>query len=60
VIVDPAPAPAAVAHPKRLRRQRRVGEGSIELEISGVTVRVERGADANTVAAVIRALKAEA
>lgn len=59
VIVDPAPAPA-VPHPKRLRRQRRAGEGSIELEISGITVRVERGADANTVAAVIRALKAEA
>jgi len=60
VIVDPAPAPAAVPHPQRLRRQRRAGEGSIELEISGVTVRVERGADADTVAAVIRALKAEA
>jgi transposase len=61
VIVEPAPAPASAAlHPKRLRRWRRAGEGGIELEISGVTVRVERGADANTVAAVIRALKAEA
>jgi transposase len=59
VIVEPAPAPAAVPHPKRLRRHRR-GEGSIELEISGVTVRVERGADADTIVAVIRALKAEA
>ena len=60
VIVGAAPVPAAAAHRKRLHRQRRAGEGSIELEISGVTVRVERGADANTVAAVIRALKAEA
>src|SRR3569832_1953272 len=59
VIVDP-PTPSAVPRPKRLRRQRGAGDGSIELEISGVTVRVERGADANTVAAVIRALKAEA
>ena len=59
VIVGAAPVPAA-AHRKRLHRQRRAGEGSIELEISGVTVRVERGADANTLAAVIRALKAEA
>ena len=59
VIVDPASAPA-VPQPKRLHRQRRGGEGSIELEISGITVRVARGADANTVAAVIRALKAEA
>jgi transposase len=30
----------------------------IELEIDGVSVRVGRGADARTVAAVIRALKA--
>ena len=60
VIVDAAPAPAAAPHPERLRRQRRAGEGRIELEISGVTVRIERGADADTVAAVIRALKAEA
>src|SRR5689334_13054552 len=52
VIVDPAPA--TVPGPKRLRRHRRSGEGSIELEIGGVTVRVERGADANTIAAVIR------
>jgi transposase len=59
VIVDP-PTPSAVPRPKRLRRQRGAGDGSIELEISGVTVRVERGADANTVTAVIRALKAEA
>lgn len=63
VIVEPAPASAsAVSHPKRLRprRRRRAGEGGIELEISGVTVRVERGADSGMVAAVIRALKAEA
>ena len=34
--------------------------GIIEVEIGGVTVRVSRGADARTVAAVIRALKASA
>jgi transposase len=44
--------------PKRLRsRGSRGGDGGISLEIGGVTVRVERGADAKTVAAVIRALK---
>ena len=60
VIMAPAPAPGAVGHPKRLRQPRHAGDGSIALEIGGVTVRVERGADANTIAAVIRALKAEA
>ena len=45
------------------RKPRRVGRagdaaGIIEMEIGGVTVRVGRGAEAKTVAAVIRALKA--
>lgn len=59
VIVEPASAPPALAasRPKRMRG-RPGGEGSIELEIGGVAVRVERGADTETVAAVIRALKA--
>jgi transposase len=34
------------------------GGGNIEVEMGGVTMRVGRGADARTVAAVIRALKA--
>jgi transposase len=33
-------------------------EGDIELEIEGVVVRVRRGAETKTVAAVIKALKA--
>ena len=45
------------------RKPRRVGRASggsgiIEMEIGGVMVRVGRGAEAKTVAAVIRALKA--
>ena len=57
VLIEPVPAPIA-PRPKRLRRRdRRGGDGGIKLEIGGVTVRVERGADAKTVAAVIRALK---
>jgi transposase len=45
------------------RRRRRADKvhavsGMIEMEIDGVSVRVGRGADARTVAAVIRALKA--
>ena len=34
--------------------------GIIEIELAGVTVRVGRGADAKTVATVLRALKAGA
>jgi transposase len=45
------------------RRGRKAAQGAdtvgmIEMEIDGVAVRVGRGADAKTVAAVIRALKA--
>jgi transposase len=58
VVEEPAPAPV-----RRQRRPRRASRsvdatGLIELEIGGVTVRVGRGADAKTVAAVIHALKA--
>lgn len=61
VVIEPAPPPSPAAptqhHTKRPRRRSR--GGGIELEIDGVVVRVERGADAKTVAAVIGALKAE-
>ncbi len=43
---------------KRMRQVDRTS-GSIEVEIDGVTVRIGRGAEAKTVAAVLRALKAE-
>lgn len=42
---------------KRARKVAHVS-GTIEVEIDGVSVRIGRGADAKTVAAVIRALKA--
>ncbi len=58
VVVEPAPETAAAARsqdkPKKARRTR---PGGIELEIDGMVVRVERGAEARTVAAVIQALK---
>ncbi len=67
-IVDPEPAvsfvPAVVeaADPEKADRARprpaRTGRGDIELEFEGVVVRVRRGAEAKTVAAVIKALKA--
>ena len=44
---------------RRMRRGKvEAGAGTIEVEISGVTVRVGRGADAKTLMAVMRALKA--
>jgi transposase len=67
-IVDPEPAvsfvPAVVeaVDPEKVERARprpaRTGRGDIELEFEGVVVRVRRGAEAKTVAAVIKALKA--
>jgi transposase len=64
---EPLLVPAVVEtlppEPPPKRRRRRAGKshpvsGMIEMEIDGVSVRVGRGADARTVAAVIRALKA--
>ena len=48
---------------RRSRRPMRQADrscGIIEIELDGVTVRVGRGADAKTVATVLRALKADA
>ncbi len=61
-VID-TPSPPSAPRRQRTRCRRKVAEfvesrGMIELEIDGVAVRVGRGADAETVAAVIRALKA--
>jgi transposase len=60
---EPLFAPVVVETPVRepappRRKARRARHDGIELEIDGVTVRVGGGAQAKTVAAVIRALKA--
>jgi transposase len=54
-----APLPALAGRSRERKRARRADgiPGIIELEIDGVMVRVGRGAEAKTVAAVIRALK---
>jgi transposase len=57
VVPAPKPEPAGKQQPQRKRKAAR-DAGVIELEIDGVAMRVGRGADAKTVAAVIRALKA--
>lgn len=57
VLIEPVPAPISPRPKRSRRRSRHSGDGGIKLEIGGVIVRVERGAEAETVAAVIRALK---
>ncbi|ESY15335.1 insertion sequence protein [Mesorhizobium sp. LNJC394B00] len=53
-----AAEPVARHPPKQRKRQATRDAGMIELEIDGVAMRVGRGADTKTVAAVIRARKA--
>ena len=58
VVAAPTSEPAG-KHPGRPRKRKTVRDaGVIELEIDGIAMRVGRGADARTVAAVIHALKA--
>ena len=57
VVAAPMSEPAARRATTRKRKAAR-DAGVIELEIDGVAMRVGRGADTRTVAAVIRALKA--
>ena len=58
VVAAPMPEPM-VKRPPRIRKRKAARDaGMIELEIDGVAMRVGRGADVKTVAAVIRALKA--
>lgn len=58
VMVAPEPVETKDSKPRTKRRAARRRSAAIELEIDGIAMRVCRGADAKTVAAVIRALKA--
>jgi len=57
VVIEPEDEAAPPAPAPKKRRKSRAG-GGIAVEIDGVSVRIERGAESRTVAAVIRALKA--
>lgn len=60
-VLDAASSSPLVRSQRRTPRHRaEPGAGMIEVEIDGVTVRVGHGADARTVTAVLRALKAGA
>ncbi|WP_292430522.1 transposase [Mesorhizobium sp.] len=58
VVTSPPPQSAAKRPTWPRKRKTARDAGVIELEIDGIAMRVGRGADARTVAAVIRALKA--
>jgi transposase len=53
-----ASAPALLRRRKALRCKSEPDVGMIEVEVDGVTIRAGRGADANTIAAIVQALKA--
>ena len=55
-VVTNAPAPRRQRKAPRCKSKPDIG--TIELEVDGVTIRVGRGADANTIAAIVQALKA--
>ena len=58
-VLDVEPSSPSVGRQRKIPRPRfEPAAGMIEVEIDGVTVRVGRGADAKTVTAVLRALKA--
>ncbi len=58
-VVTPSPPGPTPTRPAQLRKRKATRDaGVIALEINGIAMRVGRGTDAKTVAAVIRALKA--
>jgi transposase len=61
-VIDAAPSDTAGHLQRKTRRQHRdePSAGTIEVAIDGVTVRIGAGAPADTIAAVLRALKAGA
>jgi len=61
-VIDAAPSDTAEHLQRKTRRQHRdePSAGTIEVAIDGVTVRIGAGAPADTIAAVLRALKAGA
>lgn len=57
-VIAPDDTPEPAPDPVRSRRRRRAEPAAIELEIGGALVRIGSSADADTIAAVITALRA--
>lgn len=58
VMIAPDDTPEPAPDPVRSRRRRRAEPAQIELEVGSALVRIGSGADADTIAAVITALRA--
>lgn len=58
VMIAPEVSPEPVPHPRRSRRRRRAEPAPIELQIDDALIRISSGADADTLTAVITALRA--
>lgn len=57
-VVDVVPEPVPAQGSKPAHRRHRGKASAVELEVDGVTVKIGRGADADTISAVISALRA--
>jgi transposase len=57
-VVDVVASAPARGRRKRPRCKSEPDAGTIEVEVNGVTIRAGRGAEANTIAAIVQALKA--
>lgn len=60
VVEAPSPERSVRRRGCKCRGEAELAAGFIEIEIAGVTMRVGHGADVKTIAAVLRALKADA
>lgn len=56
-VVDDVPEPDPALESKSSPRRRRGKAGTVELELDGITVKIGRGADADTISTVITALR---
>jgi transposase len=57
-VVDAVVAAPAVGQERKARRKPKPDVGIIEIEIEDITIRAGSGADANMIAAIVQALKA--
>jgi transposase len=57
-VIEPVVSPVTSPPQQPRRRSRRSSRAAVELEINGVTVKITQGTDADTISAVIAALRA--
>ena len=57
-VIEPVASQVATPPQRPRRRSRRSSGAAVELEIDGVTVKIAQGTDADTISAVVAALRA--